>query len=877
MPLLYDEPEPDLVGLGEGLATMRLSSGLAWNTIFKDSQLTGRFIDAVKVQWDREARPLFRQEPLFGNVDGSGAGKLSAEEATDQFGIDGVLKFSEPVRPVEAAWKQREAQDRDFRDYVLSNSDIGPLSAMGAALAGTMLDPVSWPLMFAPEFLGLGKLTQAAMGVRAGSAALKVGRLANAGRFLVEGAVEGVVGGAIYEAGLNYPLRNAEGEDYRWQDASRNVLIGGIFGAGIGGAKGLLHAMLPGKAGGAGHAVDPEAAGLADDIENFTETTLPDAVERLPEEQRGAAAALAIDRIADDAPVDMGPVFETQAKATLAALDEVPGQPGALKARYLAEDVAVSTRGTEIPVRYALAELRDLITSHDDDLVRNGDYPGVLQPRDRGERAGSIAANRGLQGRLHPKLLLESPSAETGSPIVSRDGVVESGNGRLIAMRRDAAESGKFWARYQEALAGAGHDTAGMDQPVLVRVRDSVLNGQQRAELARELNPSITEQMGPREQAMADAASMPADVLEKLAAGPVDGAANGPFARAFLDRLAPDQLNSLTDSAGRLSKDGAERLRAAVMAMAYGDGDLLETVFEQTANSPGGGPLKSIGLALADAAPAWTRMRADMARGLTPPEVDITGNIKAAVGLIRHAREQRMALPKLLTERQAQTEAFGSGLSPETETLLRLFYDNKAMTSPRDPALVAEFLNQYARQAQAKTPGPDLFGETHDGAARQILENLGQQLARQDGTFGDVLARLRVEQARPDGGAVAAGDAGAVLFDTGGQGGVGGRRGPGAGPEGAGGADSPVVPSRPAEADTAQGGKDGEPAATPVNYGQAFIAADPELKALFDDTQAMLAREGLDGAPVAPKRDPDTIATAMRTAALCLLEAAGDL
>lgn len=1009
MPLLYDEPEPDLVGLGEGLATMRLPSSLAWNTIFKDSQLTGRTFDFLQVDAERSFDAKMRR--MTGYSD-----RIDPQEANERFGIEGSLKFDKPVLEVEAAWQQRRAQERDFKDYVLANSDIGPLSAMGAAIAGTMLDPISWPLMFAPELLGLAKIGQAAVGVRGGMAALKAGRLANAGRFAVEGALEGAVGGLLYEGALNYPLRQAEGEDYRWQDASRNIVLGAVFGAG---AKGLLGAMLP-PAGRAGEAVDPEAAGLADDIENLTETRLPDAVERLPEEQRGAAATLAIDRMSDDAPVDMGPVFEAQARATLGALDEVPGQPGSLAARYLGEDVAVSTRGTEIPVRYALVELGDLITSHDDDLVRNADYPGALQPRDRGERAGSIAANRGLQGRLHPKLLLEAVSAETGSPIVSRDGVVESGNGRLIAMRRDAAEGGAFWDRYQAALKAAGYEAGDLQQPVLVRVRDNVLTGEQRAALARELNPSMTETMGPREQAMADAAAMPADVLEKLVAGPVDGAANGPFARAFLDALAPDQLNSLVDSAGRLSKDGADRLRAAVMAIAYGDGDLLETVFEQA-----DGPLKSIGLALADAAPSWTRMRADMARGLTPPEVDITGNIRAAVGLIRHAREKRMALPKLLTERTGQVEAFDElGLSTETLTLLNLFYDNRAMTTPRDPAVVSAFLNQYAEQAQAKTPGPDLFGETHEGAARQILENLVGQLARQDGELGDVLARLREEQASPNGGANPAGDAGAVLFDAGRQDGVGGgprdggdldgggqplAAGPAAGqPADAvaeGGADAgagrgdraavrapdangnetlglldaehadllmagrrlmagEAVPdaewavladrmgrymdfsdvrgakakgafkdglptpqlmakaakqyaqatkadpslgylslydpdrleevmrrgikaqaegaaplSRPAEAaDAPAGGKEGGGvAAPPVAYGQAFIAADPELKALYEDTRAMLAREGLDGAPVAAKADPDTIATAMRTAALCLLDAAEDL
>ena len=76
-------------------------------------------------------------------------------------------------------------------------------------------------------------------------------------------------------------------------------------------------------------------------------------------------------------------------------------------------------------------------------------------------------------------------------------------------------------------------------------------------------------------------------------------------------------------------------------------------------------------------------------------------------------------------------------------------------------------------EAAAMGPAVERFN-----AAKAILENLGEQLRRGGGEFGDVLARLRAEQA--DAGADAAGDAGAVLFDAGpraggGAAGAGGR------------------------------------------------------------------------------------------------------
>ena len=200
---------------------------------------------------------------------------------------------------------------------------------------------------------------------------------------------------------------------------------------------------------------------------------VPDAVDALPEQARRGAFALAVDQMADDRPVDVWPRYVGK---ELAPPDLQPARrgPAPRQRRSTASgrstrlgDTAVTTRGTEVPVRYGLAELEDLTTSHTDDLEVNPAYPAELQPRER-ERAGAHARNLQLEKELNPKLLMGDVSAAGGAPIVSPTGVVESGNGRTIALRRSAARGGPAFDRYQAELAARGVDAEGMKAPVLV-------------------------------------------------------------------------------------------------------------------------------------------------------------------------------------------------------------------------------------------------------------------------------------------------------------------------------------------------------------------------------------------------------------------------
>lgn len=68
----------------------------------------------------------------------------------------------------------------------------------------------------------------------------------------------------------------------------------------------------------------------------------------------------------------------------------------------------------------------------------------------------------------------------------------------------------------------------------------------------------------------------------------------------------------------------------------------------------------------------------------------------------------------------------------------------------------------------------------------------------------------------------------------------------------------------------ARTGRPPNPAVSPASRVAAFIEADPELKALVADTEALAAEAGVALEPSTGSGDPSTVAEAIRAAAVCL-------
>ena len=413
-----------------------------------------------------------------------------------------------------------------------------------------------------------------------------------------------------------------------------------------------------------------------------------------------------------------GPSGHTVHRSMREAAREVIGRykvPGTIAKETLRQDSAITPSGREVPVVYALVEADDLVTSQRDEGGANPAYPQELQPRDRSRGTSEVQINQIAQN-LDPRLLDNNVSATDGAPIISEDGVVESGNGRVLGIRRAYHQNLPTAQGYRDYLGSQGYlDLAAgqrMRNPVLVRIRQGQLEQGERTAFTREANERTTLAMSSTEQALADAAALSPTTIGLYRGGEIAEAGNRDFVRSFMQSVvSPNEQGRMVTPDGELSQEAIRRVQAALLARAFGDPDLVGALVESTDNN-----IKAIGGALMDVAGLWSQMRAEAAEGTINPGAEITPNLLEAVRLVQRARNEGKPLAALV----GQTDIFtGTTIPPETESVLRLMFRNTASwTMPAGRDKLAEALRFYATEARKTSAGIDLLGEQAPAASK---------------------------------------------------------------------------------------------------------------------------------------------------------------
>jgi hypothetical protein len=383
-----------------------------------------------------------------------------------------------------------------------------------------------------------------------------------------------------------------------------------------------------------------------------------------------------------------------------------PAAPAALPVQPVTRAEAITSTGRVVPVEYGIMDASTLLTSHTDDLRENPAYPQALQPRDRTRNATEMQMQGLLNpAKFRPELLGPSPDAANGAPIVGADGLVESGNMRVMALRRAYGQDLPAATAYRAYLESQGYPVAGVKMPILVRVNRAGMTGAEREAFAREANKPAVAAMSSTERAMSDARQVSDATFDLVQPGDLMSAGNRNFVRTLLGRIAsPNEMPGLVDPSGALSQDGLRRVQGAILAKAYGDPGIVQTLLEST-----DGNYKAIGAALLDAAPSWAKMRAAAAEGRIPPEMDITPNLTQAVNLIAQARDEG----RNIVEYVKQADIFsGAAVPPETEAALRWMLGGPDFTKRVGQAKISNAANFYAQEALKVQPGPSLFGDT---------------------------------------------------------------------------------------------------------------------------------------------------------------------
>lgn len=356
--------------------------------------------------------------------------------------------------------------------------------------------------------------------------------------------------------------------------------------------------------------------------------------------------------------------------------------------------------GRSVGVNYEVTEAANLRTSHDDSFRPNADYPPELQPRDR-ERAITQEQVSNMAQNLQPERLGPSPQADSGAPIVGPDGIVESGNGRVMAIRQAHEANNVASNNYRNYLTSAGYDVSGMDAPVLVARRVTDLSDADRVNFVNDANRATAMRLSAPEQAKADARLVDPGMVKLLGDTDVSSAGNRDFVRAFLGKLPRAEQGDLVDGNGVLSVEGRQRINNALMARAYGDQDILSRALEHLDNN-----IKTIGSGMVDAAPAWARMRDAVAEGRIPQQMDITKDLSDAIHMVMDARDKGVPLNDVLKQGGLFNEH-----SDIAEALTRYLYKDGDLTKPIGREKFSNMLRSYAQEAEKNLSGDRLFGD----------------------------------------------------------------------------------------------------------------------------------------------------------------------
>lgn len=595
------------------------------------------------------------------------------------------------------------ARDPGFTDMALG---------FGAGIVGALptlenFIPFAGPALAAAratrEGSRLYRLAIAAEAARTGGVAARAGFGASTG------AVDALLGQAV-AAPFIYGDRASFGDDVGWAEIVQDLALGTAGGAVLGGS---LSAALGRRA---------TASPLSDPaLKPLTPTQQDNALQALN------AAAI---QLADGGEIDllqMPPAIRAQVEALIrenqifkasqqATADEGAGKSARAAARPIGAtepaapgviNRATTPAGLEVQSRFEVVEASDLTVSHSPDTFNeNPNFPQALQPRDRTqlERQSQV---RDIAVVLRPEEVEASPLTSTGAPIVGPDGVVESGNGRTMAVMLAYQEGLPTAQTYRAYLVQAGfEDAAAMKAPVLIRRRTTDLSPEQRLTLVQDSNVTTVDKLTPTEQARTDAQRLTPEMLRLLRSNDLMTEANADFIRALVQSLTGAESRSLS-AGGTLTADGVRRVERALLARAYGDTPLLDRLINSKDDAEAG-----MGRGLMAAAPALARLRGAIEAGEVAADLNGLPALVRAAQRIADARASNKPLGAIMD----QVDAFDP-ITPIERAWLSLLLRQPIRTELGrvGAETTADRLNGFARLAEDAPRNPDMFGTPPPG------------------------------------------------------------------------------------------------------------------------------------------------------------------
>jgi SWI/SNF-related matrix-associated actin-dependent regulator 1 of chromatin subfamily A len=246
---------------------------------------------------------------------------------------------------------------------------------------------------------------------------------------------------------------------------------------------------------------------------------------------------------------------------------------------------------------YRIVDGLKLIASNDPFTFEpRPEYPRELQPRIRARAAAELQVKNIAANLIADILLVDFRATDRGAPIIGPDMVVESGNGRIMALvlsSRDApAKFTEYVAALKRIAPAYGLNPADADKftvPVLVRIRLTEVN---RKDFAQDCNAPVALEQSAIEKARTDAEKITVAMLGSIQVDEgqsvedaIRSQANKSFVVAFMNKLPQNEQAKLLDAQGTLNSDGLRRIILAIFVSTF-QGDiglkLAEAFFEST-------------------------------------------------------------------------------------------------------------------------------------------------------------------------------------------------------------------------------------------------------------------------------------------------------
>lgn len=709
------------VSAGEALQAMDIRPSLGSflgdmaRSSFLDGTLAGRASLSARLRTAEIDAPAEEQQ------------RLTAEEYAASPHVREGLAF-EPNLTIATARARAEIFDerkaREARIAARDPSTLDMVLGFGAGIAGALPTPENF-IPFAGPALAAARATREGSRLYrlalTAEAARTGGVAARAGFGASTGAVDALLGQAI-AAPLIYRDRAYYGDDVGWAEIVQDLALGTAGGAVLGAG---FSAALGRRATPANAASDPA-------LRPRSQAEQDDALRAL-----NAAAT----QLADGGDIDllqMPPAMRAQVEAIMrenqiyrAAQQATAGEDAGKAARAAARPIgatepaapnvtnrATTPAGLEVQSRFEVVEASSLVASHSPDtFAENPAFPQELQPRDRSQAERQTQV-RDIAVGLRPEEVEASPLTSSGAPIVGPDGVVESGNGRTMAVMLAYQQGLPTAQTYRAYLVQAGFtDAAMMQQPVLIRRRVTDLTPEQRRSLVVDSNVTTIDALTPTEQARTDAQRLTPAVLRLLRSNDLMTEANADFVRALVQGLTGADARSLS-AGGTLTADGVRRIERALLARAYGDTPLLDRLINSVDDAEAG-----MGRGLQAAAPALARLRGAIEAGEVNADLNGLPALVRAAQRIADARASNKPLGAIMD----QADAFDPVTPIERAWLALLLRQPIRTELGRVGAeTTADRLNAFARLASEAPREADMFGTPPPGLGDVLAATLRQ-------------------------------------------------------------------------------------------------------------------------------------------------------